>query len=178
MKIQNISCNYNYSENAKNQNNMRKKYSPSFQQLKFTEPSAWEADLMDKIVNNAEINKLVKYLEGRNSVLELHIFRSKDAKSNKLYNISCTYDRHKNPDGESANIISLDKKENIISKLKKFSSAKFIEMIEAKETTAKNKFVELEQDFFTKEEQVEESLEKGGTVLRNFFQHVSNFFKH
>lgn len=183
MKVQNISNNYNFDNtnslnNKKSQNSSQVKYNPSFQQLKFPYLSKTDKDIFDKIANNEEIKKLVTYLEKRKSILEIHIFHNTDEQKNTLYSVSCTYDRHKVPQGEGFEFISSEKKENVIDKLKKFKAAKFIEMIEQKETVAEKKFVKLEQDFFAKEEEVKESLKKGETVLHNVFKHISNFFKH
>lgn len=183
MKVQSISSNYNFNNanslnNSKNQNNPQIKYNPSFQQLRFSDISNWDKEILDKVVNNEEIKKLVSYLEGKNSVLEMHIHHDSDLKHNPLYGISCTYDRHKVVWGEDAEIIHPDKKENVIDKLKRFSATKFIEMIERKETAAGKKFVELEHDFFIKEEAIKEDLKKKEVVVHNFFSHIVNFFKH
>lgn len=183
MKVQNISNNYNFDNtsslnNKKSQNSSQVKYNPSFQQLKFPYLSKTDKDIFENITNNEEIKKLVTYLEKRKSILEVYIFHDTDKQKNALYSVSCTYDRHKVPHGEDSVIVSFDKKENVIDKLKRFKATKFIEMIEKKEAAAEKKFVELEQDFFAKEEEVKESLKKGETVLHNVFQHISNFFKH
>ena len=153
MKVQNISNNYKFdntnSLNKKSQNSSQAKYNPSFQQLKFPYLSKTDKDIFEKITNNEEIKKLVTYLEKRKSILEVYIFHDTDKQKNVLYSVSCTYDRHKVPQGEDSVIVSFDKKENVIDKLKRFRAAKFIEMIEKKEA-----------------------------VLHNVFQHISNFFKH
>lgn len=141
MRIQNIQTNIYTS-----QNNMQKKRNsqPSFQHLIVVSEKHWDSKILNAVLHNSEVKKFEKYLEKRNSVLELNVRAHgwTPAGEDEKISIGCIYDRHSKIDGMGTDLIPPTKKENVLEKLKKFKARDIIKEIELREHVAVDKIAE------------------------------------
>lgn len=141
MRIQNVQTNnYTFQNNVQQRNNSQ----PSFQHLKIMSEDKWDSKILDAVLHNSEVKKFEKYLEKRNSVLELNVRTHGWAPAGEEEKLSmgCVYDRHSRVDGLSTNLIPPTKKEHFLDKLKKFKAGDIIREIESREHVALDKIVE------------------------------------
>lgn len=131
MQIQNIGA---YNNNI--YNNPKYNKAPSFQHLKIVSEEHWDKDILAAVLNNKEIRNFEKYLEERNSVLELttsHDYAPYNGLKETTYSIMATFARKFKIMGVDAEVTPMADKEHTLENLKKFKCDKLIDKFKAEE---------------------------------------------
>ena len=115
MQIQNIGA---YNNNICNKQQSYK--APSFQHLRIISEKHWDKDILSAVLNNKEIRKFEKYLEKRNSVLELttlHDYAPYNGLKETTYSIMATFARKFKIMGVDAEVTPMANKEHTLENL-------------------------------------------------------------